>query len=170
MTTATERFRSGMSVHTSRAIDALKEGKPGDVISLGRMEQIIERQCGAGMPGYGNVRSAIDNVRSNFGIVWEWDRSSRGWRCLSDSEKPDAAKHRTKKARKQIRRSLAILAATNQANLTADQRQQVAAQTIQLGTVLLFSSDRALKKLQTSGIELRKISVSDKVLDLMKRR
>ena len=84
--TKTESFRNGMCFQTSKAIDRLKEGKPGDLVSRDEMEAVIGRKCDAESLGYGNVQSAIRYVERTAGIVWRWDKESQAWRCLTPSQ------------------------------------------------------------------------------------
>ncbi len=164
-----ERFRSGMSVHTSRAIDALKDGKPGDVVSLERMEEIVGRPCGNYTAGRGNVGSAIKHVLRRFKAAWEWDRNAKGWRCLSSADKLEVMPRRVRRARGQLRNGLMVISTANMDELTAEQQKVLRAQSVHAGTLLLFSNPKAIEKLEKAGFEIKKPDMR-KVIELMKKK
>lgn len=169
MQTPVERFRSGMSVFTSRAVDAMKDGKAGDAISLARMEEVVGRPCGSQTLGRANVVSAIRHVLRVHRVAWEWDRSAKGWRCLSSIDKLEVMPTKMKRARSQIRRGLAIISTANYEELSAEQQKTLKTHAVHAKTVLLFSTPRSMKKLQDAGFEIRKPNMH-KMLELMKRR
>lgn len=168
MQAATERFRSEMKVHASRAVDAMKDGKPGDIIRLERMEEIIGRPCGNQTAGRGNVASAIKHVLRNYHVAWEWDRSAKGWRCLSSVDKLEVMPRRMKRARSCVARGMAIISTASMDDLTPDQRLLLKKHGTIAATVLLFSNPRSVRKLEQAGFEIKKPNMQ-KVIELMKR-
>ncbi len=73
-----------MGPHTARAVERLKAGKPGDLLTRDEMATIIGRGCKTHELGYGNVNTAIRHTERHAGIVWRWDREAQALRCLSD--------------------------------------------------------------------------------------
>ena len=63
-----------ISAFTSRAIERLQTGKPGDTVTADQMRDVIGMDCRSRDKGYSYVRSAIHHVESQHGIVWAWDR------------------------------------------------------------------------------------------------
>ena len=164
----TERFRSGMSIHTSRAVDALKEGTPGDLIDRNRMTEIIGRDCTDQSPGYGNVQSAIRHVEGNFGIVWRWDRSTKAWRCLNDVEKSECSIDGVRRSRRVLGRSLRVAANVNEDALTPEQRKEHRLNCVVAGTMHLFGKSEFRKKLAAANGNIVEPNPK-KVIELMKR-
>jgi hypothetical protein len=168
METATERFRSGMCIHTSRAVDALKEGKPGDLISRDKMASIIGRDVSDGTNGYGNVNSAIRHVEGQLGVVWRWDRSAKAWRCLNDVEKSEVSIDGVKRSRRVLGRSMRVAATVNEEALTEDQRKEHRLNCVVAGTMQLFGKPEFRKKLAAANGSLVEPN-PQKVIELMKR-
>ncbi len=157
-----------MCIHTSRAVDALKEGKPGDLISRDDMAKIIGRDCDSGSNGYGNVRSAADHVRATFGVVWNWDKSAQAWRCLNDIEKSELSISGVKKARRTIGKSLKVAALVNEDALSDDQKKEHRLNCVVAGTMQLFGKPEFRKKLSAANGSLVEPN-PQKVIELMKR-
>lgn len=121
----TESFRSGMSLHTSRAIDLLKTGKPGDTISPAQMQAAVGRPCESGQSGYGNVQSAIRKVIRENGIVWEWQRTQKLWLCCNDAQKVGILGVKITRAASSIRRGIRVVQSVDAKNLTDSETKQL---------------------------------------------
>lgn len=147
MTTDNQTFRHGLSYHTSKAIDKLKEGKPGDLITRAEMATIIDRDCSAGSLGYGNVNSAIRAVEREHRIVWRWSRDDKGWKCLDSTSCVAESASAIRRARRQGKRSLRVSAAVNVAELNDQDRIVHNVNVAIAGAVELFGSSSARKRL-----------------------
>ena len=168
MESVAERFRSGMCIHTSRAVDAMKGGKPGDLITREKMREIIGRDCNAGSLGYGNVGSAINHVEGQLGIVWRWDRSAKAWRCLNDVEKSECSMDGVKRSRRVLSRSLRVASTVNEEALTDDQRKEHRLNCVVAGTMQLFGKPEFRNKLAAANGAIVEPN-PQKVIELMKR-
>lgn len=118
-----EPFRSGMCVFTSRAIDAMKDGKPGDKIDRQKMTELVGRDCKPTGKGYANVNSAINYVR-NRGVFWQWVRATKAWVCLAPNEIADETQRGVSKVHRTAGRVLKGAACCDVKKLTSDQKRQ----------------------------------------------
>jgi len=140
-------FRHGLCYHTSKAIDLLKTGKPGDMITRKEMAKAIDRDCATNTKGYGNVNTAIRRVEREFHIVWRWSRADRAWKCLGSADSVNEAKRHSESARKQARRSLTVSAAVKVSELTTEQRLAHNVNVAVAGAVVLFAGKRGRDRL-----------------------
>lgn len=163
----TERFRSSMSLWTSRAIDALKDGKPGDVIAPEDMEAKVGRSCKCGDSGYANVLSAINHVTRNFGVVWKWQRAISAWKCLEPAEASAESTSLVGAARRRASRSLAVAATVDPGKLDEPTRRDHSLTVAQAGMIHLCGGGAFRKKLATSDIAAFKQPESKNVIALM---
>lgn len=147
----TEPFRSGMSIYTSRAIDRLKNGKPGDAISREEMSKQIGRGCEPRTNGYGNVCHAINHVESHFGVVWKWSRNEHAWICLDEAGKANEAKSRGDSGARRIRRGLRVAATVDRSKLSDADRGQFDRTVIQLEMSRMMTSAPMAKRLEQSS-------------------
>lgn len=166
-TTATESFRSGLCLHTSRAIDVLKIGKPGDTIDREQMAKTIGRDCDTGSLGYGNVQSAIRHVERVNGIVWRWDRTRIAWTCLDNDQRAVETSSSLPRIRRMAGRALVVGSTVDQAKLNESDRRQFDLSVIRLGLAKTTSGADFGKKLETVA-KPTELS-SDKLLALMKQ-
>lgn len=157
---ATESFRSGMCVYTSRAIDTLKSGKIGDTITREQMQALIGRPVDPGTKGYGNVCSAIRHVRRTDAIHWEWDRSGKCWVRLSDEKTATSAKANNGRVRRMASKTLLIAACVDTSRLTSEQRRDLDLASAQAAMAHAATTSAMTKRLESSykpGIEPPKI-------------
>ncbi len=120
------RVPGTMGQYTAAAAERLKQGSPGNTLSREQMAAIIGRECGTGTLGYGNVLSAIRHVETTFGVVWQWDRGTKCWRCLDDAGKVDTTKSRIDRSRRAARCAVRVAGTVDVRNLNREaQRDHV---------------------------------------------
>ena len=113
---------SGMlSLWANRAREAMLTGKPGDLITLNQMSQIVGRNCHSGFTGYGNVQSAIRNLLRTTGAVWRWSKELQGWKCLEPNETASYSSETMGAARRRARKAIKIGMVCDRAKLNSDQ-------------------------------------------------
>lgn len=151
-----EHFRSGLCIHTSRAIKALSGGKPGDVILLGDMEKAVGRPCGNGDNGRGNVASAINRVLNEKGLFWKWVRGLGGWKCFDASEKNSHVSTGMRGIHRKANRLLRVAATIDPKQLTDDERRDYTLNGALVGAIRVIGHGGTRKKLE---------SVIDKVIE-----
>jgi len=156
----TETFRHGVSYHTSKCVDVLKQGSVGDTLNRDEMSKYIDRPCEVHQPGYGNVQSAINIVERENGIVWRWSKELTAWKCLSPAECVKETNRGIGSARRRCNRSLRVAAAVDVKSLSPDERLQHNVNVAVAGTMSLFSSQRAKKNLAESP-NLRQLEMGD---------
>lgn len=138
-------------VWTSKAIDAMKGGKPGDKITREQMTAILGRDCSVGQRGYGNVQSAINHVESTYSVAWKWSREQQAWICLDSSGKAIEAKHRGDSGARKIRRGLRIAATVDRSALGKDELATLDRTVIQLEMARVSMSSPMTKRIESSG-------------------
>lgn len=145
-----EPFRSGMCVFTSRAIDAMKDGKPGDKIGREAMASIIGRDCKPASRGYANVNSAINYVR-NRGIFWQWVRSAKAWVCLAPDQIADETQRGVSKVHRTAGRVLKGAACCDVKKLTTDQKRQFDLATTRAALARTATSAAMAKRMESAA-------------------
>lgn len=141
-------FRHGLCYHTSKAIEHLKAGSHGDIVTRDQMAKIIDRDCSTGSLGYGNVNSAIRIVERESRIIWRWSREDAAWKCLGDSEQVAESQREIKRSRKHAKRSLTVAAAVQVAKLNEQERIAHNVNVSVAGAVVLFGGGATRKRLE----------------------
>lgn len=160
-----------MSVYTSRAIERLKSGKPGDLITRDAMSAEIGRSCDPGAKGYGNVSSAIRHVEQNFAIVWRWSAADSAYRCLNDSERVAAAGGYINGSRKKLRRCVRVSKTVDVSKLDGDSKMVHLGHCQAAALGLLFTESKSVAKLGAEEQKGRLIEPSvDAVFSLMRQK
>lgn len=148
-TQATLDHRPGiMGIHSSRAVEFLKAGKPGDQVTRQKMAEIIGRPCDPHGPGYGNVQSAINRVEVDYGIVWRWDLALKVWVCLDDAQRIGVLKDSIRIAKKRVKRGLRVANTVDVAKLTDEQQREHRLSIAAAGVMHLCGSGGFVKRLQ----------------------
>ena len=140
-----------MSPCTRLAIQRLRDGKPGDLITRGQMTEITGKSCESGTAGDGNIRSAIKHVEGQYSVVWRWSRADQAWRCLDDAEKTTTAGDYVSRARRQVRRGGRVAATVDESKLTPEQLAEHRLRSATIGTVLLFTDKRTQKRVEQAA-------------------
>jgi len=148
-------FIHGKCYHTSKAIEFLRNGKPGDTVSREEMARIIDRPCNPntkhGKLGYSNVNSAIRAVERDHQVVWRWARELQVWKCFHDDEKVGCASRHNSSARRFARRSKIVSVAVNQEKLSPEEKITHNVNIAVTAMYLLAGSGRAKKRLAQIG-------------------
>jgi len=149
--TPTTPMHGSRSIWTSRAIDALKSGKPGDKIDRQQMERLVGLPCHPQSRGYSSVNSAIKTVRRQFGLGWLWSRSEKAWVCLDASGNYRAAKAKTAEASRKVRTAQQFQAITDRSKLDDQERGDFDRNMIQVEMARLSMSSPMAKRLEQTG-------------------
>jgi hypothetical protein len=163
------KFPGVMGPHTARAVEKLKDGKPGDLITRDQMATIIGRGCKTHELGYGNVNAAIKNVELAHGLVWRWDREVQAWRCLDDQQKMKVERSYTQQSRRKARRGLVVGGTVNQNNLTEDEQRDHQLNLSAAGMIYMCAGGAFRKRMATVGIGQLKEPEPSKLIELMKQ-
>jgi len=147
MEAKTEAFRAGMCLHTSKAIDKLKDGKPGDMISREAMAAVIGRSCELSEKGYANVMSAIRHVERVHGVVWRWGRTEQAFVCLSAAQAVDDVQQTLKRSGKMARRALTTASTIKPEELDDEHRSRYRAACVQAELIRLSVTAETHKRL-----------------------
>lgn len=137
-----------MGIHSSRAVDYLKTGTPGDTVTREKMAEIIGRPCGVNSLGYGNVTSAIRHVEHQFRIVWRWCRDGKVWKCLDDSERVGVLQDDVRIARKRINRGIRAASTADVSKLSLERKRELGIAMAAAGVMSLCGGSSFAKRLE----------------------
>ena len=165
---ATVDVRPGiMGIYSSRAVDFLKAGNPGDTVTREKMAEIIGRSCDTNQLGYGNVQSAIKHVETRYSIVWRWCKDAKSWKCLDDWERSGVTKETVRLSRKRIRRGLRVANTVDVSKLSTDQKREHGVTVAMAGVMSLCGGGNFAKRLEKIDEPLEPDAT--KLIELMKR-
>jgi hypothetical protein len=116
--------RPSMSLGTARAIEKLKDGKPGDEFTVPQMEEITGENCGQNTRGRNHVCSAINHVLTQHQIHWSWSRDDKVWRCCTHEDSLGIVDNRNKSIGRRARKSLRMLASVDEKELNEEERRE----------------------------------------------
>lgn len=132
---------------TSKAIEAMKDGTPGDTITLAEMEKVTSERCESGTRGRSHVDSAKRHVLRTYGVYWQWSREEQGWVCCDSSQKIDAVQQFEKTITKKAKRNLLILSTVDDTELDAGAKRQKQLSEIMNSMTISLSSKKLRKQL-----------------------
>jgi len=152
---------------TQRAIERLRLGRPGEVITDEEMSNVLGRDCTAAN-GANNVRTAIRRVKLDHGVWWERIRGEGYWRCLDDREKVDSGERRVRLTARQARRIAAETTTIDVSRLDEQARLDFHLNQIQAGLMFTSGGSAMRKRLQkTKTIEQLRQPELPRLIDLM---
>lgn len=147
-TVTVERLHGGMSLHTTRAMNRLVEGKPGDTITRDEMATIVGRDCTPGGKGYGNVGGAIRACERERGIVWRWSRPDNAWKCLNTKECVGETTRGISSGFRKVNRALRVAATVDPKGLDDDTRREHSLNVAIAGAMRVMGHGGTRKKLE----------------------
>jgi hypothetical protein len=157
--------------HTAAAIDRLKDGKPGDYVTLAEMNDAVGRDCSSHGPGRQNVDTAIRHVESMYNAVWRWDVTAKRWNCLDAAQRGELIRRDNKTTTRRVKRTVRIGAGTDRTQLDDDQRRDLDIDVTIAGMMAMAGSGnfrkRAALVIENGAARLREPEPS-KLLELMK--
>lgn len=151
---------------TANAIEAMKNGKPGDQFTPQQMTEITGTDCSA-TRGRRCVDSARRNVERNFGIVWCWDRTTKSWHCLDDAQKSESVTGFIDRSRRLSRRASNRARTVDESALSEEQRKQHRLRCVTTATLELFASGVVQKRLEKVNSALT-VPDPQKLIEVMK--
>jgi len=132
----------------SRAlIQALRDGKPGDVKTDIELASVCGRDTRVGGPGYGHLQSAIQFCERD-GVVWKRLVKQNAIRCVGGTDLMDVARTDLKQIHRKCKRTTRRLGAVDPAELSDDERRKHGAMLAQSGTLALFSRKETQDQLE----------------------
>lgn len=142
-----------MMLWTRRLIDGLKDGEVGDEFTGEQLTAMCGRECAdSKSPGWRYLQSAIKHLERSYGLCWQWVRGEGKVRCLSCREALDRVTAKRRSIGRQSRRSVRQLDTYATNGLPDDERSEVLRVGAQMGTLAMFSSDKATKKLEAKNV------------------
>lgn len=142
-----------MLLWTRRLIDSLKDGKVGDEFTGEELTKLCGRECtDSNSPGWRYLQSAIKHLERSYGLCWQWVRGEGKVRCLNCREALDRVAAKRRSIGRQSRRSLRQLDTYETNGMSEAEKSELLRVGAQLGTIAMFSSDKATKKLEDKGV------------------
>lgn len=147
----TEVLRKGCGIYTTRLIEEMAKGKPGDTKTREEMAQIagldeVHPLTESGRKGYQAVRSAIRHCEgSGIGIIWSWDRASQKYKCLTPADTASVVGSDKKSIHHRSGRALRRAETVNLNDLNPADRLKFNLDTLQVG-MARASTGNAMKK------------------------
>ncbi len=166
-------FPGKMGPYTARAIERLKDGKPGDRVTLHEMAGCMDRPCNpVGVPsegrlGFANVATAIHRVLVDHGPFWQWDRTERAWICQDNDGRMRETHRRHRHIGRRAKKNVRILVGADRSAMDTQQRQNHSVQQVIAGTLAVATSASARKKLLTGDVTHFHDPPSAKLIALM---
>jgi hypothetical protein len=142
----------GCGVHTSKAIELLKTGKPGDTLTDEQVSAHVGKNCGVGKAGYGNLVTAMNRVLKDHGVLWVRVRGARALKCCKWDEKHESAGGDMKRAYRAAKKGARKVAAILLDDVPAEKRSEILALGAQLGTIAQFSRGSSTKALEARHV------------------
>ena len=139
--------QQGMRLATAKLIEALKDGKVGDVLTDEEMFAICERKTMPDVDGYGNLQSAIRHVEKNYGLVWRRVAGARCIKCLDGVERCGVIASNRRHIGKVARRAVAVGRTIQVDELPELERATALVQVAQLQAVEQFARTQTTKRL-----------------------
>jgi hypothetical protein len=139
--------QQGMRLATAKLIEALKDGKVGDVLTDEEMFAICERKTMPGGNGYVNLQSAIRHVEKNYGLVWRRVATAGCIKCLDGVERCGVLASNRRHIGKVSRRALVVGRSIQVDELPESERTEALVQVAQLQAVEHFSRTETTKRL-----------------------
>jgi hypothetical protein len=143
---------------TAAAVDRLKGGGPGDIVTEREMSTVVGLDCSPRGPGYSTVYRATQIVRRDQQIVWQRDRTIPGWRVLTAEERIQQVKTTGMKSiRRKARKHLDMLAVASKDLSPDSQRDQKILQVTQ-GMVLMTTTGHFRTQIAATVAEYDKLA------------
>ena len=143
----------GISLASSKLIDLLKTGMPGDV----QTDETLTLACGkdtrVGAKGYANLSTAIRHVLRNHGRVWQRIKGAYAIKCLEPGEVTDSSASDMRRIHRTSKRSVTKLLTLNETDVDTSDLARYHAMLAQHGTLTMFSRANTTKTLETRGVK-----------------
>jgi len=136
----------GFARETAQLISALKDGKPGDVLTDEHLSRVIERDCSNGGDGRRYVLSACKYLLRTHGVAWERVKGEGSIKCLSADERLESAKGSGARGRRWVKKGMATMPPMD--DLAPDKRSDALLTAAQLGGMEMFSRAQTRKQLE----------------------
>lgn len=138
---------SKMSVFTASLIDYLIKAEIGDVITDDEMTEVCGKDTRPNKSGYGNLKSALNYLLNNEGMVFERIRGSDAIKCLDSKETVISAEGDLKGMHKRAKKVRKKTMTVDQTQLSSEDIKRLSAVSAQVGFLELISKRDTFKKL-----------------------
>ena len=123
MTDETQRVYPALALATSRLIERLKGGEPGDTVTDEELTAIVGNDTAPSGKAYKNLQSAVRWVRRD-GVVWSRVRGEGVLKCLQHRERTDVSESYVQRSGRAAKTALQVARATRVAELSSDEAKR----------------------------------------------
>jgi hypothetical protein len=143
----------GRSIHTMKLIEYLEpRSTKGNILADEELSEVIGMSTRTGDKGYAYLVSAIRYVNKEKQVHWVRIRGANAIKCLMDGETLDDAGHKQKSIHRKSRAIMQSLHTVNTSALSDGDKTKHNTLCAQVGTLVVFSSANATKKLEARQI------------------
>lgn len=148
-----------LKYQTVLLINRLKEGRPGDELTDEELEKICGQSTRPGTrttpagPSYGHLKTAIKRCIASHGITWDRVNGEHLIRCLGSVGVMEKAKGAIKSVQRKSRATTMMMGMTQLNGMDETKRAEFSAVAALVGSVALFTTPQARKRLQDKGVQ-----------------
>lgn len=138
---------------TQQAIERLKTGKAGDVITAAEMAQIVMADCwDTRSPGYAYVLSAINATIRDHRVYWTRERFERVYKCAGNQQAQISTDHQIKKSARAAKKGLQLSLCMDEAKLTKEEAFDRRCSQMQANLIVAAASKKVRNQLSGDKI------------------
>lgn len=137
-----------LGVEACLLVEALKDGKPGEVKTDEELTKICGRDTRPQKPGYASLGSAIRYLIKHHGIRWRRIPKANAIHVCNASELESESGSDLDSIRRKTRRTKEKIAIIKRDELNDEQKQRLFAREAQIGVIELASDRGTTKKLE----------------------
>lgn len=143
----------GYGPTTSKLIDKLRNGQPGDKVFDTELEA-DGLKCTPNADDYENLCTAIKFLRGE-GIVWVRVRGAGYLQCLKPNERLDLANCYRRSISRKAKATMSVLASIDRDEVDEHRRRELDARKAQTATLVMFSDSSITKALQHKNTDAK---------------
>lgn len=155
----TERFMHipGRRAETSKLIERLKSGKPGDRVTDAELSAIAGADTSPSGGGYGWLQSAIATCVRDHSVVWQRVRHAGYLECLDADRLEKVGKGSLRSIRKKARVTSRRLVCADLTSATPEVKQGLMMTLAQLGAIHNAAGPKAISAAPANQLDLKKL-------------
>lgn len=143
----------GVSITSSRLIDRLKTGTPGDVITDEDLTSVCGKDTRPNGKGYSSLQTAIRYCEREHNVVWRRIKGADCIKCLEWSERLEQDNKYRRHIHRTAKRSVRVVNSIDTSELKPSDQREVNIRTAQMMTLASMSSADMRKKLEARDIQ-----------------
>lgn len=139
----------GLSLVSAKLIEAMKDGRPGDILTDDQLQTVCGLSVAPKGAAYGNLATAIRHCIRHRAIVWKRVIRQKCIKCLEPLEVMETGRSEVLSTRRRTRRAAGKMRTVNLEKIPEADRPEYMALAAQLSTMCLFSRDKVRVQLES---------------------